>query len=96
MNAPARDLQQATERLKQQMQIVHDSQRKEQIHEQHLTKKHYETLARWAKEIGLGALGALIAPQLIENISLSEPALILGIVVAVVMYSLAFYSLKKS
>ena len=38
-----------------------------------LEPKHYETLAKWAKEVGLGVGGVLVAPQLISGLSISSP-----------------------
>ncbi len=72
-----------------------DEEEKEE-NNQGFTKKHYETLARWAKDIGLGASGVLVAPQLINGLSLSSPVTLFGTFLTLLMFSLAIYWLKKS
>ena len=61
-----------------------------------LEPKHYETLAKWAKEVGLGAGGVLVAPQLISGLSISSPVAWFGTFIMIGMFFLAYYWLKKS
>ena len=61
-----------------------------------LKPKHYETLAKWAKDVGIGAGGVLIAPQLINGLSISNPVAIFGLILMIGMFTLAYYWLKKS
>ena len=53
-----------------------------------LSKKHYEAISRWAKEIGLGSAGVLVAQQIIAGVSFGEPKLIAGLILTIAAYFL--------
>ena len=55
-----------------------------------LSSDQYKTFAKWFKEIGLGALGALVAQHIVSGGVLSDPVVVVGVLIAVFMYGMAF------
>ena len=61
------------------------------------TYKHYERMAQWLKEIGLVALTMLVVQPIIAEESLSRYVVLLGLLVAIGAYGVAYkYSLKAT
>lgn len=60
------------------------------VRERKLTSEQYRTFAKWFKEIGLGALGTLVAQQFLAGGTLFDMVALVGLIVAFIMYVLAF------
>jgi hypothetical protein len=60
------------------------------------TKEHYREMAKWFERVGIGALGAIVVQRLISGSTLIDPLLVLGFIVAVIVYFFAFKLLAKS
>ena len=60
-----------------------------------LTSHQYEKLADWAERIGLGALGTLVAQQIIAGKPIISWTILLGFITAIFVYSLAYQWLKE-
>ena len=58
--------------------------------------RHYETVSKWVKEIGLLLFAALVVERIISGSVLSEPAVMIGLVISFFIYTFAVWLLLKS
>lgn len=61
-----------------------------------MSEHHYETLAKWLKEIGLLTAGSLVLQKVVLGVPFADPTVILGVAVSVTMYLFALYLLLRS
>ena len=58
--------------------------------------RHYETVSKWVKEIGLLLFAALVVERLVSGVVFSEPAVIGGLFISFLIYAFAVWLLLKS
>ncbi len=61
-----------------------------------MTGRHYETVARWIKEIALLVLAALVIQNIVAGSALTNPHVLIGGAVSLLGYVLAIRFLLKS
>ncbi len=57
---------------------------------------YYKTYAQWLRELGLLSVGSLVVQKIVLGAPLSDPVIIVGMVVSLVFYGLATTFLRKS
>lgn len=61
-----------------------------------MSSRHYETIARWLKEVGLLVLASLVVQKIFLGAPLSDPVVGIGLAVSLMFYGSAFGFLLKS
>lgn len=61
-----------------------------------LTRDHYKKLAAWAERIALLLLASLVVQNIVVGASIAAPSVIMGMVLSLAVYGVAFYLLHKS
>ncbi len=61
-----------------------------------LTDRHYETVAKWLKEVALLFLASLVVQKIVTGAALTDPVVVVGAAVSFFLYVIALHLLLKS
>jgi hypothetical protein len=65
--------------------------------EQHtMTGRHYKVVSEWLERLGLIAVASLVVQKVVSGAGLSNPVVIVGVVVSFALYAFAYYLLLQS
>jgi len=65
--------------------------------EQHaMAERHYKMVSQWLERLGLIVVGSLVVQKIVSGAGLSDPVVILGVVVSFTLYAFAYHMLLKS
>jgi hypothetical protein len=61
-----------------------------------LTGTQYAKLADWGERVALAMFGSLVVQRIVQGISIASISIIVGALVAALVYGLAYYWLKQA
>jgi hypothetical protein len=61
-----------------------------------MKERHYKVMADWLERLGLIAVASLVVQRVVSGASLSDPVVILGVVLSIMFYAFAYHILLKS
>ena len=69
----------------------------EQTAEPHaMAERHDKMVSQWLERLGLIVVGSLVVQKIVSGAGLSDPVVILGVVVSFALYAFAYHVLLKS
>jgi hypothetical protein len=73
---------------------IEDMEQKAELHS--MTSRHYKVVSEWLERLGLIAVASLVVQKIVSGAGLSDPVVILGVVVSFTLYTFAYHLLLKS
>jgi hypothetical protein len=61
-----------------------------------MSARHYKVVSEWLERLGLIAVASLVVQKVVSGAGLSDPVVILGVVVSFALYAFAYHLLLRS
>jgi uncharacterized membrane protein len=76
--------------------MIEDMEQEQKAEQPTITARHYKVVSQWLERLGLIVVGSLVVQKIVSGAGLSDPVVILGVVVSFALYTFAYNLLLKS
>jgi hypothetical protein len=75
---------------------IEDMEQHQKAEQHTMTGRHYKVVSEWLERLGLIAVASLVVQKIVSGAGLSDPVVIVGVVVSFVLYAFAYHLLLQS
>jgi hypothetical protein len=75
---------------------IEDMEQKQKAGQHTMTGRHYKVVSEWLERLGLIAVASLVVQKIVSGAGVSDPVVILGVVVSFALYAFAYHLLLQS
>jgi hypothetical protein len=76
--------------------MIEDMEQEQKAAQRTMTERHYQVVSQWLERLGLIVVGSLVVQKIVSGAGLSDPVVILGVMVSFALYTFAYHLLLKS
>jgi hypothetical protein len=76
--------------------MIEDMEQNQKAEQRTMAERHYKVVSEWLERLGLIAVASLVVQKIVSGAGLSDPVVILGVVVSFVLYAFAYHLLLQS
>jgi hypothetical protein len=76
--------------------MIEDMEQNQKVEQRTMAERHYKVVSEWLERLGLIAVASLVVQKIVSGAGLSDPVVILGVVVSFVLYAFAYHLLLQS